>query len=55
VKNFLWFKWYPKIEQGSEIIVPGKQERRKLSPQEIIGITSGIGTIALIINNLTTK
>jgi protein involved in polysaccharide export with SLBB domain len=55
VKNFLWFKLYPRVEQGSEIVVPGRPERRKLSPQEIIGITSGIGTIALIINNLTSK
>lgn len=53
VKNFLWFKWYPKVEQGSEIVIPAKPEKRKLSPQEIIGITSGIGTIALIISNLT--
>ncbi len=52
-KNFLWFKDYPKIEPGAEIIIPEKPERRKLSPGEIISITSGIGTIALIINNLT--
>lgn len=55
VRNFLFFKTYPKIQPGSEIIVPRRPDRRKLSPQEIIGITSGIGTIALIINNLTTK
>jgi protein involved in polysaccharide export with SLBB domain len=51
--NFLWFKDYPTIEPGAEIIIPRKPERRKLSPGEIISITSGIGTIALIINNLT--
>lgn len=51
--SFLWLKKYPKILPGSEIIVPKKVARRKLSPQEIIGITTGIGTLALIINNLT--
>ncbi len=52
-KKFLWFKDYPKVEPGAEIIIPERPERRKLSPGEIISITSGIGTIALIINNLT--
>ena len=52
-KNFLWFKDYPKVEPGAEIIIPQRPERRQLSPGEIISITSGLGTIALIINNLT--
>ncbi len=52
-RRFLWFKDYPKLEPGAEIIIPEKPERRQLSPGEIISITSGIGTIALIINNLT--
>lgn len=52
-KNFLWFRDYPRVEPGAEIIIPEKPERRKLSPAEIISITSGLGTIALIINNLT--
>ncbi|XOV92295.1 MAG: SLBB domain-containing protein [Bacteroidota bacterium] len=52
-RKFLWFKDYPRVEPGAEIIIPEKTERRKLSPGEIISITSGIGTIALIINNLT--
>lgn len=51
--SFLWFKDFPNVEPGSEIIVPRKPEKRKLSPQEVIGIASGIGTLALIINNLT--
>tara|TARA_B100000941_G_scaffold279041_1_gene243980 strand:- start:74061 stop:76532 length:2472 start_codon:yes stop_codon:yes gene_type:complete len=52
-RNFLWFKDYPKVEPGAEVIIPERPERRKLSPGEIISITSGLGTIALIINNLT--
>ncbi|REE01645.1 SLBB domain-containing protein [Marinoscillum furvescens] len=52
-KRFLWFRNYPNVEPGSEIIVPAKPERRKMTPQEVIGIASGIGTLAIIINNLT--
>lgn len=52
-KRFLWIKSFPKVEAGSEIIIPRKPERRRLSPGEIISITTGIGTLAVIINNLT--
>ena len=52
-KGFLWFKNYPKVEPGAEVIIPLKPDRRKLSPGEIISIASGLGTIALIVNNLT--
>lgn len=52
-KSFLWFKDFPEVLPGSEIIIPRKPEKRKISPTEIISIASGIGTLALIINNLT--
>ncbi|WP_258100415.1 SLBB domain-containing protein [Marinoscillum pacificum] len=52
-KSFLWFKNYPRVDPGAEVIIPRKPEKRKLSPQEVIGIASGLGTLALIINNLT--
>lgn len=48
-KNFLWFNFYPKVEPGAEIIVPRKAERRKLSPAEIVSITSGVATLSLVI------
>jgi len=52
-KNFLFFKSYPKIEPGALIIVPKKSEsKNRMSLQEIIGITSGIGTLALLIKSL---
>ncbi len=51
-KNFLWFKDYPKVAPGAEIIIPRKPERRRLTTQEVISIASGIGTLSLIINNL---
>jgi protein involved in polysaccharide export with SLBB domain len=52
-RSFLWFKNYPKIEPGAEVIIPKRPERRKLSPAEVISITTGIGTLAVIVNNLT--
>uniref|UniRef100_UPI0040489ECE SLBB domain-containing protein n=1 Tax=Polaribacter sp. TaxID=1920175 RepID=UPI0040489ECE len=53
VKSFLFFKTYPKIEPGSVIFVPIKEEERGLSTQEILGITTSIGTLGLIIQSLT--
>ena len=52
-KSFLGIKNFPKVEPGAEIFIPKKPERRKLSPTEVVAIASGLGTIALIINNLT--
>jgi protein involved in polysaccharide export with SLBB domain len=53
-KRFLFFKSYPKIEPGSVIFVPSIiEEKKKLSTQEILGITTGIGTLGLIIQSLT--
>ena len=48
-RSFLWFKDYPKIEPGAEIIIPKRPERRKLSPGEVLGITSGLASISLVI------
>ena len=52
-KTFLGFKFYPKVNQGSTIIVPQRSETKKsMSPQEWIGITSGISTLGILINTL---
>ncbi len=48
-KNFIFFKIYPKIEPGALIIVPKKSERSKMSVQEILGLTTGISTLGLLI------
>jgi len=50
--NFLFFKFYPKVKPGSIIVVPEKAEREKMSTQEVLGITSSIATLALIIQTL---
>ena len=51
-KNFLFFKSYPKIKPGALIVVPNKRERRKISIQEVLGITTGISTLGILINAL---
>ena len=48
-KQFLFFRNYPDIKPGSEIVAPGRPERRGISTGEIIGITSGLSSIAAII------
>lgn len=49
-RSFLFFKNYPKVEPGSEIIVPPKQERiNRLSTGEVIGIASAIASLAGVV------
>jgi protein involved in polysaccharide export with SLBB domain len=45
--NFLFFRSYPKILPGSEIVVPQKPEKDELPVTAWIAIGSGISTIAL--------
>ena len=49
-KRFLFFKFYPKPEPGAEIIVPTRPLRPGSGLQEILGITSGLATIAFLIS-----
>lgn len=53
VKKFLFFKFYPKVKQGADIFVPTREKKERLSTQEVLGITSSIATLALIIQSLT--
>jgi protein involved in polysaccharide export with SLBB domain len=52
--HFLFFKNYPKVTAGSEIIVPKKHEieRRRLTTGEIIGITTAITSFAGVLISL---
>ncbi len=55
-KSFLGIKSYPKVLPGSVIVVPVKQESKsKISVQEILGITTSLATIALLVNQLVKK
>lgn len=48
-KHFLFFRSHPKIEPGAEINVPKKPYKPPVSAQEILGITSSIASLALVI------
>ena len=54
-KSFFGFKNYPPVYPGSDIIIPKKQARRKLSIGEVVGIASSLATLILIIDRLTEK
>ncbi len=50
-KNFLFFKFYPKIEPGALIYVPEKAENKdRMTIQEILGITTALSTLGVLIN-----
>ncbi len=52
-RKFLWFNIYPPIKPGADIIVPRKEPRRKITPQEVVTIASSLATMALIVDRLT--
>ncbi|MDG2433856.1 SLBB domain-containing protein [Flavobacterium sp.] len=47
--SFLFFKSYPKVTPGSQIIVPEKPETTKLNTTEVVSIGSVIASLALLI------
>ncbi|MEX2511820.1 MAG: SLBB domain-containing protein [Cyclobacteriaceae bacterium] len=51
-KNFVFFNSYPKVEPGSEIIVPTKGPKIPIRPGDLIGITTGLATMALVITQI---
>lgn len=52
-KSFLFFKTYPAIEPGSLVVVPAKAKRTGgVSTEEVLGVTTGFATVALLIERL---
>ena len=47
--SFLFFKSYPKVEPDSQIVVPEKPERKKMSAGEWAGIGTAFASLALLI------
>jgi hypothetical protein len=43
---------YPAIEPGAELFVPQKEDKRSISAAEIVGISSSLASLAVIILNL---
>ena len=54
-RRFLFFKKFPEIQPGSEIIVPIKPIKIPVAPSEIVGLTTGLATLALIVNQILTN
>ena len=52
VKKFLFFKSYPKVVAGSQIVVGQKPERSKLTSQELISATSWLSTLVIVLSSL---
>lgn len=48
-RSFLFFKNYPKVKPGAEIVVPEKEQRQPLTPQAWVGIGSGLATLTLTV------
>lgn len=51
-KRFLFFKAYPQVSPGAEIIVPTKPPKLPIAISEVVGITSGLATLALLISQI---
>jgi protein involved in polysaccharide export with SLBB domain len=51
-RNYVLFKVRPKIKPGSEIIVPQKERREKLSTPETISIITSTTTLLIILTNI---
>jgi protein involved in polysaccharide export with SLBB domain len=51
-KSFLGIRSYPPIAPGAEVIVPTKGPRIGLRPGELVGLTTGLATLALILSQI---
>lgn len=47
--KFLFFNSHPNVKPGSEIYIPKKPVRRGLSAGEVIGLSSGLASVAAVI------
>lgn len=51
-RSFLFLKFYPKPAPGAEVIVPTKPLKIPVRLQDVIGITSGLATLALLLSQI---
>lgn len=52
-KSFLWIKNYPSLEPGAIVLVPKIGPRRKMTAGEIIGISSALLSLALLVQQIS--
>jgi protein involved in polysaccharide export with SLBB domain len=48
-RGFLFFKSSPEVRPGAEVIVPAKEEKRKMTTGEFIGIASALASLAGVV------
>ncbi|MFW2477369.1 MAG: SLBB domain-containing protein [Sediminibacterium sp.] len=48
-KRFLFFRSYPRVMPGSELVVPKRPEKKGLSSGEIIGLSSALASLAGVV------
>lgn len=48
-KKFLVFNNFPIVKTGSEIFVPKREDKRKLTATEVVGITAGLASFGAIV------
>ena len=51
-KRFLFIKRYPKLAPGATIFVPAKPTKEKMSTAELMGITTSIATLGILIQTI---
>ena len=51
-KGFMGIRSYPSVEPGAEVIVPTKGPKVPLRLGEIVGITTGLATLALVVSQI---
>lgn len=51
-KSFLGFKRFPKVMPGSELVIPPKEDKKSLSPLEIVTITTSLTSMLLLISTV---
>ena len=54
-RSAVFYKKFPKIEPGSEVIVPSKGPRVPIKLGELVGVTTGLATLVLVISQLNSK
>lgn len=50
-KKFLFFRNYPEVRPGATIVVPKKEQARKLTPQERVSLLSAIVSTAAVLTS----
>jgi len=51
-KRFLFIKRYPELAPGATIYVPAKPVKEKMSTGELLGITTSIATLGILIKTM---